>query len=125
MHNDSEVAYQVVEGQVGQIGQIGLRNAEVLEGLRCGVDHLVDELTLNLIGRHGVPPEELVEVVSQGLQDGLGEVDVAALLDDFTVNQLGDLRSRVVLGTVQLVSLTGGGVVVQHSLKTLTNVDGL
>ena len=125
MHNDSEVAYQVVEGQVGQIGQIGLRNAEVLEGLRCGVDHLVDELTLNLIGGHGVPPEELVEVVSQGLQDGLGEVDVAALLDDFTVNQLGDLRSRVVLRTVQLVSLTGGGVVVQHSLKTLTNVDRL
>lgn len=117
------VALQVVEGQVGQIG--GLLHAQVLEGLGCRVNHLVHELALHLIGGQGVPPQELVHVVGEGLEDGLGDVDVTALLDDFTVDQLGDLGGGVVLGTVQLEGLAGGAVIVQHTLQSGTDIDGL
>jgi hypothetical protein len=112
-----------MEGQVGQIGS--LLHAQVLEGLGFWVDHLVDELTLDLVGRQGVPPQVLVDVVSEGLEEGLGDVDVAALLDDFAVDQLGNLGSGVVLGAVQLVCLTRGAVVMQHALEGGTDIDGL
>lgn len=117
------VTLQVVEGQVRQIGN--LVHAEILEGLGLGVDLLVDELALHLVGGHGVPPEVLVEVVGEGLENGLGDVDVSALLDDFTVHQLGDLRGGVVLGTVELESLTNRAVIVQHLLEGSTDVNGL
>ena len=117
------VALQVMEGQVGQVGS--LLHAQVLEGLGCGVDLLVEELAFHLVSGHGVPPEILVEVVGEGLEDGFGEVDVTALLDDFAVDQLGDLGGRVVLGSVQLECLTGGSVVVQHALQSGSDVDGL
>lgn len=117
------VTLQVVEGQVRQVGN--LVHAEILEGLRRGVNLLVDELALDLIGRHGVPPEVLVEVVGEGFEDGLGDVYVGALLDDFTVHQLGDLRGGVVLRTVELEGLANGAVVVQHLLKGSTDVNGL
>lgn len=117
------VALQVVEGQVGQIG--GLLHAQVLEGLGIRVDDLVEELALHLIGGQGVPPQELVDVVGEGLEEGLGDVNVTALLDDFTVDQLGDLGGGVVLGAVQLEGLTGGAVVVQHALQSGTDINGL
>lgn len=117
------VALQVVEGQVGQIG--GLLHAEVLEGLGCRVDDLVDELALHLVGGQSVPPQGLVDVVGEGLEKSLGDVDVTALLDDFTVDQLGDLGGGVVLGTVQLEGLAGGAVIVQHALQSGTDINGL
>ena len=46
-------------------------------------------------------------------------------LDDFTVYKLGDLGSRVVLGAVEFEGLTSSGVVVQHTFKGSTNVNGL
>lgn len=72
-----------------------------------------------------MPPDEAVEVVSEKLQDGLGDVDVAALLVDFAVNQLGNLGGRVVLRTVELESLTDGRVVVKDALEGMANVRGL
>lgn len=117
------VALQVVEGQVGQIG--GLLHAEVLEGLGCRVDDLVDELALHLVGGQSVPPQGLIDVVGEGLEKSLGDVDVTALLDDFTVDQLGDLGGGVVLGTVQLEGLAGSAVIVQHALQSGTDINGL
>lgn len=114
--------YQVVVGQVGQLIRL---NAQVLEGLGSRVDLLVHELPLHLVGGHGGPPDELVQVVGQGLQGALGDVDVAAVLDDFAVDQLGNLGGRVVLGAVKLIGLTGGRVVVEHELEGSTDVDGL
>lgn len=117
------VTLQVVEGQVGQIGS--LLHAQILEGLGCGVDFLVEELALDLVRGHGVPPDVLVEVVGERLEDGLGDVDVTALLDNFAVDELGNLGGRVVLGSVKLVCLTGGGIVVQHALQSGSDVNGL
>lgn len=112
-----------MEGQVGQIG--GLVHTEVLEGLGGRVNHLVNELALHLVGGQGVPPQELVGVVREGLEESLGDVDVTALLDDFTVDQLGDFGGGVVLGAVQLEGLAGGAVIMQHSLQSGTDINGL
>lgn len=106
-------------------GQINRLNAQVLEGLSIRVDHLVNELPLNLVRRDNGPPEQLVQVVRNRLQDRLGNVDVTAVLDDFTVNQLGNFGSRVVLGTVKFESLTSSGVIVKHTLQSIANIGGL
>lgn len=111
-----------MEGQGAELDRL---NVEVLERLGVGVDHLVDELTLHLVGGDGGPPEELVQVVRQRLEDGLGHVDVTAVLDDFAVDQLGNLGGGVVLGAVQLEGLTDGAVVVQHALQSSTDINGL
>lgn len=117
------VALQVVESQVGQVGC--LLHAQVLERLRLGVNDLVNKLALDLIGRQGVPPEVLVNVVGERFEEGLGNVDVAALLDDFAVDQFGNLGGGIVLGTVQLEGLTSSAVVVQHTLEGATDINGL
>ena len=117
------VSLQVVEGQIGQIG--GLLHAEVLEGLSLRVDDLVNELALDLVGGQSVPPKVLVDVVGEGLEKGLGDVDVAALLDDFAVDELGNLGCGVVLGSVKLECLTGSAVIVQHALEGGTDINGL
>ena len=111
-----------MESQVGKLRRL---NAKILEGLRRRVDMLVDELPLNLIRRHGVPPDVLVEVVRDGLQQRLGNVEVSAVLDDLAVNQFGNLARRVFLWSVQLIGLAGGVVVVQHALETGADIDGL
>lgn len=116
------MTYQVVEGEVAEL--CGL-NAEIFECLGGLVNLLVNELPLHLIGGDGMPPEELVQIVSHRLQDSLGNVDVAAVLDNFTVNQFGNFRSRVVLRAIELESLAGSGVVVEHCLEGRTNIDGL
>lgn len=109
----------------GQSAEVDRLNVEILERLGVGVDHLVDELTLHLVGGDGGPPEVLVQVVSQRLEDGLGHVDVTAVLDNFAVDQLGNLGGGVVLGTVQLEGLTDGAVVVQHALQSSTDINSL
>ena len=86
---------------------------------------LVDVFALHLVGRHGVPPEKLVSPVGGRLQQGLGDVHVTTVFDDFTVNQLGNLGHGVVLRAVQFEGLTSGGVVVEHALETGADVNGL
>lgn len=117
------VSLQVVEGQVREVGN--LVHAQILEGLGLGVNLLIDELALDLVGGHGVPPEVLVEVVGEGLEESLGHVNMGALLDDFTVHQFGNLGGGVVLGTVELEGLANGAVVVQHLLEGSTDINGL
>ncbi len=114
--------HQVV---ISPLADVGGLDAQVLERLGGLVDDLVVELALDLVGRHDVPPEEAVEQAGGGLQDALGDVDVAAALEDFAVDQLGDLGCRVVLGAVQFEGLRGRLVVVEHLLERLTDVDGL
>lgn len=114
--------YQVVEGEVLQLSRL---NPKILEGLGRGVDSLVDEFPLDLIGGDGGPPEVLVQVVSQSLEGTLGQVQVTTALDDFTVHELGNLSGRVVLGTVELIGLTRSGVVVKHVLESSANIRGL
>lgn len=111
-----------MESEVGQLRRL---NSKILERLRRRVDLLVDKLALDLVGRHGVPPDQLVEVVGSGLQQELGHIEVAAILDDLAVNQLGDFRHRVVLRAVQLESLASGSVIMQHALKSGTDIEGL
>ena len=108
-----------------KLAQLSRLNAKVLERLGRRVNVLVHELPLNLVGGHDRPPEVLVQVVSHGLEHGLGQVDVTSVLDDFAVHQLRNLSRRVVLGSVELVSLSHGAVVVQHMLKSSANVGGL
>jgi hypothetical protein len=119
---ETEQTYEVVEGKVGQIRRL---NAEILERLCAGIDHLVDELALHLVGRHGRPPEVLVQVKGKRLKHGLGEVDVAAVLDDFPVDNLGDFDSRVLLGSVKLVCLASSKVIVEHTLERTSDINGL
>lgn len=114
--------YEVVEGEVGQVCRL---DAEILERLCVGVDHLVDELALYLVGRHGRPPEELVQVKGKRLKHCLGQVDVAAVLDNFPVDNLGDLGSRVMLGSVKLEGLASSKVIVEHTLESTSDINSL
>lgn len=95
-----------------EFGQLSGLDVEVLERLGGRVDVLVDKLPLNFVGAHGGPPEVLVQEMSSRLQDSLGNIDVAATLDDFAVDERGDFSGRVFLRAVQLKGRSGGGIVV-------------
>lgn len=114
--------YQIVIDVVANLTRL---NAKVLEGLCSLINNLVVELTLNLISRANGPPKNLVEQSSHGLQDGLGDVNVSPLLEDFPVNQLRDFSCRVVLGAVELKGLGYGVVIVEDLLQSLANIDNL
>lgn len=116
---------QTYEVVVGKIGQIRRLDAEILECLCAGVDHLVDEFALHLVGRHGRPPEELVQVKGKRLKHCLGQVEVAAVLDNFPVDNLGDLGSRILLGSVKLECLTSSKVIVEHTLERTSDINNL
>lgn len=118
----NQSAYQIVESEVAQLRRL---NSKVLERLRSRVNLLVDKLALHLVGRHGVPPEKLVEVVGSRLHQDLGNIEMAAVLDDLAVNQLGNLRHGVVLRAVQLKSLTSRGVIMQHALESSSDIERL
>lgn len=100
-------------------------NIEVFEGLRRWVDDLVVEFALNLISRHGVPPQETVQQASQRLENSLGHIDVATLLVDFPVNHDSNFCQAILFGSVKLKGLTRGRVIVKHLLESRANIDGL
>ena len=50
---------------------------------------------------------------------------MAALLDDFAVDEGGDFRGGVVGWTVEFVGLGGGAVVFAHYVEGLADVNGL
>lgn len=108
---------------VSPLADVGGLNVQILESLGRLVNYLVVELALNLVGRHDVPPQSLIDDGSRRLEDGFGHVDVSALLEDLTVNQLGDFSHGVLLGTVKLESLGGSVVVPEHLLQSLTDID--
>jgi hypothetical protein len=105
--------------------ELGWFNSKILEGLGSWIDFLVNELALNLVGGENGPPESLVQEAGCRLENTLGEVDVAAVLDDFLINQLGDLCCRVVGWAVQLVGLGCGAVILEHDLQRLTHINSL
>ena len=98
---------------------------KVFKSLCLWINLLINELSLNIIGRQYWPPESLVEQAGGWFEDGLGNIDVTTLLDNFFVYQLGKFCCLVVLWTVQLVSLFGSAVILKHFLQCLTNIDGL
>lgn len=50
---------------------------------------------------------------------------MAAMLDDFFVDKLGDLGHGVVCGAVEFVGFGGGRVVFDHLIESFANVDSL
>jgi len=116
------VVLQIVERQVRQLCWL---YPQILESLRILVDHLIYTFLLCLVCRYRLPKEELVRVVCSELEDGLGHVDVPALLDDFSVDKLGDLGHGVVCGAVEFECLASGGVVIADFLESFAYVDRL
>lgn len=108
-----------------QTAQLGRLDAQILERLCLGINHLVEKLLLHLVRRHGRPPEEPVQRASNGLEDAFGEVDVAAAFVDFAVDELGDFGHGVIFGAVEFKGLRGGGVVLKHTFKGVADVNGL
>lgn len=115
----------ILQVLIRQVPELGRFHVEVSERLRAAVDDLVQTLLLHLVGAQDRPPDHLVQVVQHGLEQPLRQVDVSALLDDFSIHDLGDLGHAVVRGTVELERLSGGGVVVADALESLANVNGL
>lgn len=111
-----------MESKVAKLSRL---NTKIREGLRSGIDLLVHIFALHLVGRHDVPPKKLVNPVGSRLQQELGHVDVAAVFNDFAVNQLGNLGRGVILRAIELEGLAGSGVVVKHALKTGADIDSL
>ena len=50
---------------------------------------------------------------------------MAALLDDFAVDEGGDFRGGVVCWAVEFIGLGGGAVVFAHNVEGLADVNGL
>jgi hypothetical protein len=63
--------------------------------------------------------------VSSRLEQDLGNVDVATVLDNFLVDDLGDFGSGVLRWAVELESLRSGVVIVQHALQSSSDINGL
>jgi hypothetical protein len=118
----ASVVLQIMESQVRQLCRL---YGQILEGLRFLVDYLIQRLLLKLVGRCNLPVEELVEIVRKRLKQTLRYVDVATLLYDLTIDQLGDLTHAVIRWSVELECLASGCVIVSNLLKSLTDVDCL
>jgi hypothetical protein len=99
-------------------------DAKVRERLRGGINLLVNELALDIIGAVRRPPE-LVQGSSQRLRDSLGKVDARLLLQDHTVDQVRNLLLGVLSRTVKLKGCAGGVVVVGNGLEGAANVDNV
>lgn len=97
-------AYEVVVCELGNVTRLDI---QILECLGLGIDDLVQVLALDKILREGVPPEQLVHDLGDRLQDGLGDVDVGSLLEDFLVNHGSNLSHGVLLGAVKLKGRAG------------------
>lgn len=110
---------------VGEVRNVARLDAQVPEGLGFGVNDLVHELALDLVGRESVPPQCTVKKAGHGLQDSLGYVDMASLLENLLIHKGGDLGQRILLGTVQLVRLANRRLVVQHLFQGCSHIDGL
>lgn len=76
----------------GEIAQLGWFDSEIFKGLCRRVDLLIDELSLDFIGRHSWPPQHLVEDIGHWLENTLWDVDVPPVLDDLPVDQFANLR---------------------------------
>lgn len=112
--------HQIVVGEVDNVTRL---DAEVLKRLGLGIDDLVQELSLDLISRHSVPPKHLVQQLSDRLQDSLRHVEVSSLLVNLLVNHDRNLLHAVLLRTVKLEGLSCSGVVKEDLLKSSTDIN--
>jgi hypothetical protein len=103
----------ILQIMISQILQVRALDPQIGQRLGVPINDLVQHLLLNLIRTDAgnMPPKELVEVVGQGLEEAFGHVDVAALVDDFLVDEGGDFFHTVGYGTVEFEGLGGGGIV--------------
>lgn len=109
----------------GEVGDLGWLDTKVLEGLSGRVDLLINEFPLDLVGMQRRPPQKLVDIVRHRLQQELRHVDVAAMLDNFTVHELSNFGSRVFLRAIQLEGLRRRVVVIQHTLESGSHINHL
>ena len=87
---------------------------------------LIHELPFDFIGRvDDLPPEQLVEVVRDGLEQSFGDVDMASPVDNLFIDELGDFGHGIVRWPIDLESLTGSSIIECYLLKSCTDVDGL
>lgn len=80
--------HQVVECETAEL--CGL-DSKIFESLGSGVDLLVDELTLDLVGRQNGPPKSPIQQTCYWLEKTFWKVDVSSMLDNLLIYQLGDL----------------------------------
>lgn len=110
---------------VCELANITRLNSEVLEGFRVVINDLVNVLDFDLLlGQHR-PPEQLVEKHGGRLKNLAGDVDMPTLREDLLVDHIRDLGHGTLLGSVELIRLRGGAVVVKHQLERVAHVDGL
>lgn len=100
------------------------RDPQISKCLGCRINLLVEELPLNLVRRNRGPPD-IVQGFCHGLQDGLRQINVAALRDGVTVDDIGDIAHCELTRAVELEGLAGGAVVVGNGLKAFANIDNL
>lgn len=105
-----------------EIGQLHGGQVQIVEGLGGSVNLLAQELSLDLVGRVGGPPDVLGQL-GVGLVQSLGQLDVSHVLSQGLGNHLDDLLLGELLGAVQLKGLAHGGVVEADSLESGSHVD--
>lgn len=108
---------------VGVLADVLRLHAQILERLGLGVNDLVVHFTVQLLRRHRLPVEELVEDLVDRLQDMRRDVDVSALLEDFAINKSGNFSRRVVLGAIKLIRLASRGIIEANDFKSATDVN--
>lgn len=110
---------------VCKLADLARLDPEILEGLCLLINHLVNVFHLNLLCRQRGPPEHLVQDPRSGLENPARHIDVSPRVKDLPVYHIGDVGSGVLLGPIELVGLPRRGVVVEHQLKSVADVNRL
>jgi hypothetical protein len=76
-----------------QVRQFCRFHSKILERLRFLVYLLIHELPVDLVGRvKHLPPQKLIQIMGNRLEEWFWNVDVPSLLDNFFIDKLGNLR---------------------------------
>jgi len=62
----------ILQVLIRQVSKVGRFYAEILESLRTWVNLLVDAFLFELVGRHDLPPDDLVQIVQDRLEHPFG-----------------------------------------------------
>ena len=98
------------------------RSLNVFAELSTG---LIQAFLLQLVRGHDWPPDGFVQVVEDGLEKAFRDVDVAPFLEDFLVDEFGDLAHAVVRGAIEFEGFAGGGVIIADVFEGHAYVNGL
>ncbi|AOW04592.1 uncharacterized protein YALI1_D32550g [Yarrowia lipolytica] len=105
-----------------EIGQLHGGQVQIVEGLSRRINLLAQELSLDLVGGVGGPPDGLGGL-GVSLVQSLGQLNVSYLLSQGLGNHVNDLLLGELLGAVQLKGLGNGGVVEADSLESGSHVN--